>query len=352
MNNPFFHNRNYLFIYFGAWLAISVIHVLIVYFNFNISLYNAIIDSVVFNVLFSVLGLIIWFPVFYNERGKNEIVNMLLIHLVAGSIIIGIWYTTATGIVELLKANALTYNVFLAGAFSWRIPLGMFFYIVITLIYYLILFYDDAKERVKREAELQRLITEAELHSLRAQINPHFLFNSLNSINTLTLVDPKKAQQMIIKLSDYMRYSLQKDKGMNVSLKEELNNIHLYTEIEKTRFGKKLQVQVHVTETLLDVEIPHMILQPVVENAIKYGMYESIGENTVAIDIFLKDDYLMLKVTNDVDPDMKSNGEGVGLNNIRKRLTLIYRQENLLTATVRENRFETVLRIPVSSNKS
>ena len=349
MNHPLVGKRKQLLLYLGTWIIIAIIHVLILWLNFNILFYNALIDSVVYNMLFAMLGIIVWFPVFYNERSRNEIINILLTQLLAGAIIVGLWYTLASGIIELLKAESPRYNSFLSGAMPWRIPSGIFYYVLITLTYYLILFYGDIKEKVKRETDLKQLVTEAELQSLRSQINPHFLFNSLNSINTLTMLEPEKAQQMIIKLSEYMRYSLRKDKNTTVPLHEELRNINLYLDIEKIRFGKKLLFDISLDDNILNAYVPHMILQPIVENAVKYGVYESFDENHIAIDIAYNQNYLVIHVQNDFDPEVQSPGEGVGLTNIRKRLKLIYQQENLLTTSVNHQKFSALLRIPANN---
>ncbi len=351
MNHPLAGKRKQLLLYLGTWIIIAVIHVLILWLNFNILFYNALIDSIVYNMLFAMLGIIVWFPVFYNERGRNEIINILLTQLLAGAIIVGLWYTLASNIIELLKAESPRYNSFLSGAMPWRIPSGIFYYVLITLTYYLILFYADIKEKVKNEADLKQLVTEAELQSLRSQINPHFLFNSLNSINTLTILEPEKAQQMIIKLSEYMRYSLRKDKNTKVPLHEELKNINLYLDIEKIRFGKKLLFHISLDDDQLNAYVPHMILQPIVENAVKYGVYESFGEIRVDIDIAMKDNYLVIHVRNNFDPDVQSSGEGVGLTNIRKRLKLTYQQENLLETTIKYGKFSALLRIPVHNDE-
>ncbi len=351
MNHPLAGKRKELLLYIGTWIVIAAIHVLILWLHFNITIYNALIDSFVYNMLFAILGIIVWFPVFYNERGRNEIINILLSQVLAGAIIIGLWYTVASNIVALIKAESPEYTAFISNALPWRISSGVFYYVLITLTYYLILFYSDIKEKVKHEADLKQLVTEAELQSLRSQINPHFLFNSLNSINTLTMLAPDKAQQMIIKLSEYMRYSLRKDKNTKVPLHEELRNINLYLDIEKIRFGEKLLFDITLDDTLLNTNVPHMILQPIVENAVKYGVYESFGEIRIDIDIASKDTYLVIEVRNNFDPDVLSSGEGVGLSNIRKRLRLIYQQENLLQTSVVQGKFSAWLRIPVSKDE-
>lgn len=317
--------------------------------NYQILLYNAFLDSISFNILFAALGYVIWFPVFYNQRGKKEIINILVTHFLAAAIIISLWLTAAEGLINALRISDEQYTRITKSALTWRIPLGVLYYVMITLTYYTILFYKDLNNKIHEEAELQRLVTETELRSLRSQINPHFLFNSLNSINTLTIIEPEKAQQMIIKLSEYMRYSLRKDKSVEVPLRDELDNIRLYLDIEKTRFGNKLVFNITVNNELEEIPIPHMILQPLVENAVKYGVYESIDKNVLDIEITRNDIYLVIAVMNGFDPQLQSNGEGIGLTNIRKRLILLYQQQGLLKTNIKNNKFTAILQIPINA---
>jgi len=158
----------------------------------------------------------------------------------------------------------------------WRILIGSLFYFLIVSLYYLYIYSVNTKQQLIKESELKALVNEAELRSLRFQINPHFIFNSLNSINALTLSEPSKAGEMTIKLSDYLRTTLAKNETQKNSLREELLAAKLYLEIEKIRFGNKIEYYESIHEACLDHPVPNMLLQPLFENAIKHGVYESI----------------------------------------------------------------------------
>ena len=219
--------------------------------------------------------------------------------------------------------------------------------LAMSYFFYAISYYNSLKEKIEREAEMKSLVRDAELSALKSQINPHFLFNSLNSISSLTISNPVKAQEMVINLSMVMRYSLQHNQRETVSLKEELENIKLYLGIEKIRFGKKLNPIFEIEESCLKAEIPNMILQPLFENAIKYGVYEATEPVRIYVSCQSEDKYFHIIIDNEYEPDsVKNKGEGIGLNNIRQRLELMYGNPNLLKITDNKTSFKVELMIP------
>ena len=159
--------------------------------------------------------------------------------------------------------------------FPYRVGTGVFIYGLIILTYYLFVSLSNLSEKNAKEARLESLVKETELKMLRSQINPHFLFNSLNSISSLTITDPEKARDMVVKLSEFMRYALSRKDEQPVSLQNELENLRLYLDIEKVRFGDKLTTEEIIEPNCLDFKIPVMLLQPLYENAVKHGVYES-----------------------------------------------------------------------------
>jgi LytS/YehU family sensor histidine kinase len=229
----------------------------------------------------------------------------------------------------------------------WRFLIGILFYAVFTAIYYVIIYYNNFQEKLLRESELNALVKEAELSALKYQINPHFIFNSLNSISSLTLSNPKLAQEMTIKLSAFMRNTISKNEKQKKPLKEEINNAKLYLEIEKIRFADKFEFYDEISEECSTIEVPGMILQPLMENAIKHGVYESLGK--VMIKLYCRDenDYFIIVVENNFDPEsVPRKGEGIGLKNIRSRLKLIYNYDNLLRTEQDKNTFRASIFIP------
>ena len=138
------------------------------------------------------------------------------------------------------------------------------------------------------------MVKEAELKSLKYQINPHFIFNSLNSISSLTISDPQKAQEMTIKLSSFLRSTLSKNEKQKSKLSEEISNAKLYLDIEKVRFDDKFEFIEEVENACKDMEVPSMILQPLFENAIKHGVYESLEKVTIKMKCFSEKEYFKI----------------------------------------------------------
>jgi LytS/YehU family sensor histidine kinase len=182
---------------------------------------------------------------------------------------------------------------------------------------------------------------------LRSQINPHFLFNSLNSVSSLTITNPDKARDMVIKLSDFMRYALSKKDEQPVSLRSELENLRLYLEIEKVRFGDRLSTEENIEEHCLDILMPVMILQPLYENAIKHGVYESTECVNITTNVKCRNGFLEIVISNNYDPaTTPSKGTGTGLINVSRRLDLVYSKQASLKTTKENGIYTVTLFIP------
>lgn len=178
------------------------------------------------------------------------------------------------------------------------------------------------------QAELRELAVAAQLAALRAQLNPHFLFNSLNSIAELVRTDPERAEECIERLAEILRYVLQRTQGDLVPLSDELRIAHAYLEIEKARFGDALSVETHIEERARGVLLPGLTLQPLVENAVNHGISRKVGGGLITIEAVLRGGDLCIAVR-DTGIGMNQSApfdRGVGLRNLRERLTRRYGQ--------------------------
>jgi two-component system LytT family sensor kinase len=205
----------------------------------------------------------------------------------------------------------------------------------------------EQKELEGRKNEAEKLTREAELNSLREKLHPHFLFNSLNSISALTISKPEQARKMVHQLSDFLRGTLRKDDQLS-TLKEELEHLQLYLEIEKVRFGNRLITEIEVDECLFGKQIPPMLLQPIVENAIKFGLYDTLEAVKISIVTSFEIPYLNITVSNPFDAETAhpNKGTGFGLSSITRRLNLIYNRSDLLSTKSQNHQFITTLKIP------
>jgi len=190
------------------------------------------------------------------------------------------------------------------------------------------------------------MLREAELFKLRQQLQPHFLYNSLNSINALIMIEPGKAQDMVGKLSDFLRSSVKREAQDKIPIADELNYIQSYLAIESIRFGDRLQVQFE-EEFTDDAVVPPFLIQPVLENAIKFGLYARTGEVVITVHISLHEAMLTIIVTNPYDAHTQPlKGTGFGLEGIQRRLYLLYARTDLLEIKKDDNTFTTILKIP------
>lgn len=201
-------------------------------------------------------------------------------------------------------------------------------------------------QRFQQQTDASVLLKEAELFKLRQQLQPHFLYNSLNSISALIVLSPEKAQEMIGKLSDFLRSSVQRESEDILPIAEELDYIQSYLSIESIRFGDRLRVRIE-RNYKEGATLPPFLLQPVLENAIKFGLYGKTGVVEITISITSDDATLIITITNPYDKDLQPpRGTGFGLEGIRRRLYLIYARTDLLEIKRDEQNFQTILKIP------
>ncbi len=169
-------------------------------------------------------------------------------------------------------------------------------------------------------------------------------------MSALTEIDPKKAKEMIIKLADFLRYILATNEREKNKLSEELKNIRLYLDIEKIRFEEKFDYLEEISEDYYKVEIPNMILQPLLENVIKHAVYETFDKVLLTLKCSFNDGYLRIQLVNNFDESSKSRkGAGVGLKNINDRLNLIYKRNDLMEVKKEKGIFNVTLFIPIES---
>ena len=207
---------------------------------------------------------------------------------------------------------------------------------------------EEYEEHKRRKEESERILRDAELYNLRQQLQPHFVFNSLNSIIALIGIKPDEARNMTFQLSDFLRGTMRKDDKQLIPLADEIAHLKLYLDIEKVRFGHRLTTPFHIQENVEGAQVPPMIIQPLLENAIKFGLYNVIGEVEITIDIRLENHLLYITITNPFDTDQfeTRKGTGFGLSSIQRRLFLLYGRTDLLETSMNGALFTSTLKIP------
>ncbi len=345
--NPILKSPKSILLYLLFVAAIAVLYVNLITLEGKISFTISIVDGIIFNLLIAALGLSFWYSSVYLSIERNQITKVILSHFGGGLLISIIWLALGYFAVYSIISDTEMFSDFFVKTIKSRFIIGILYYFLLTAFYYIVIYYTGFQERVLKETELKNLVTEAELRSLKFQINPHFIFNSLNSMSALTEIDPKKAKQMIIKLADFLRYTLANNDRQKNSLNEELKNIKLYLDIEKIRFDDKFIYAEELQEECGKTEIPSMILQPLFENAIKHAVYESLDAVTIKLTCTKQDDFLKITLCNNFEGESHKKGAGVGLKNIKDRLSLIYQQDNLMEIKKENGKFAVNIYIPL-----
>jgi two-component system LytT family sensor kinase len=348
MTHPILESRSRVLIWCLAWVILAASQASVIHFVYGSTLDIAVADSIISMFLYCVLGIAIWFPVRYMLRSNNKVLSTTINVILTGSVTIVVWLFVTRPLVRAIVPEKEDYDLFWHTVLVFRVAAGVLIFFVVTLIYYLYLSATQLAEKASRQAQLEAQVREGELKMLRAQINPHFLFNSLNSMSSLTLTDPMKAREMILKLSDFMRYSLSSHNEQPVTLQNEMESLRLYLEIEKVRFGERLIIEEDIQPECLTALLPGMLLQPLYENAVKHGVYESTEKVVISTSARKENGLVVISVTNNIDPDsvVTRRGAGIGLINVRSRLELFFGEKADLTITRKDDSFNVTVKFP------
>jgi two-component system sensor histidine kinase AlgZ len=275
--------------------------------------------------------------------------RLFLKHTVAAVIVSLLWVEVAKLIAYLLSQIHAFQG--LDQKFAPQAPLlfaaGFLLYSLAIASHYVILEIEGSRAAQARVLETSILARDAELKALKAQINPHFLFNSLNSISALTSIDAARAREMCILLADFLRMTLGLGEKALVPLREELELLQRFLAIEKVRFGERLHVDAHIETQAETCLLPPLLLQPLVENAIIHGVATLPAGGTVRLAAECSGGRLHLSVENSVDPDAPAPRKGgLGLANVRLRLEARYGKDATLRATAEEELFRVTISLP------
>jgi two-component system, LytTR family, sensor kinase len=342
MKHPILTNGVRFIVWWLVWLFLALGQSLLFYFAYGSFIQISIIDSLISLVIYSGIALSLWYPFRYFNSGVTTTAGLISNLVASGAISVTLWVLITKFIMTTVLPEQTNYEAYWDATFPYRIGTGVFIYGLTILTYYLFVSLNNLSEKNVKEAKLESLVKETELKMLRSQINPHFLFNSLNSVSSLTITDPEKAREMVVKLSEFMRYALSRKDEQPVSLQNELENLRLYLDIEKVRFGDKLTTEEDIDSNCLDFKIPVMLLQPLYENAVKHGVYESTESVRIVTEAKLINDFIEITISNNYDaaPSMR-RGTGTGLLNVTRRLELFYGNKASIKTT-KENGLYTV----------
>jgi hypothetical protein len=220
-------------------------------------------------------------------------------------------------------------------------------FLLVLSVHYVVLAFEAFRTAERQQLELQVLTRDAELRALRAQVDPHFLYNSLNSISALTGSDPAAARRMCLLLAEFLRTTLRVSTQQSITMADELSLVEQFLSIEQVRFGVRLQVERSIDENALECQVPPLVLQPLLENAVGHGIAGLVDGGTIRLDIVRRGDRLSITVENPRDADaLPRKRGGVGLENVRKRLALVFGGAARLDAAANSTGFRVAIDLP------
>jgi two-component system, LytTR family, sensor histidine kinase AlgZ len=235
------------------------------------------------------------------------------------------------------------------GAAPLLFAMGLLLFLLAAALHYLLVALEDSRLAETEALRFQILSREAELRALRAQIHPHFLFNSLNSINALVTSRPEEARRVCVLLADFLRRSLSLGTRERVPLSEELALAEDLLAIEKVRFGGRLVYVPQIGQDTLACAVPPLLLQPLVENAITHGIAQCLEGGTVQLDAHVSGGRLLVTVENPRDATAPvRKGTGIGIENVRRRLETVYGRDAELRVRPRDDSFRVELELPAA----
>lgn len=323
----------------------SVLHGLVLN-SFGMQEYEAVLDSVISNLALLLVVLLLSYPIkFYLPTGK-----VIWQWVFFGFLLSILWVLALSTLLDYYILSEVNESFYSASAWliRWSVAvLIMGFSVMIRSMSVLLKRQDDIQFRQNQALELSK---QTELKKLREQLHPHFLFNTLNSVSALINLKPAKAKEMVLQLSEFLRFSVATQENRQHSLAEELRQINLYLEIEKVRFGHRLQSEIDCLDEHKEITVPALILQPLVENAVKYGLYDTTDAVLISIKCQKSDDYLMVSVSNPFDSETSEgvSGTGFGHKSIKKNLYLLYGRADLFRTKSEDGVFHAEIKIPLT----
>jgi LytS/YehU family sensor histidine kinase len=273
--------------------------------------------------------------------------GILVTFLVAGSV----GSLALIGTAAVMMAAISRPAVMAGGLVGAVFVIGLLLYLLSTGMHYAVLAAEASREAERRAAEARTLAREAELQSLRLQLNPHFLFNSLHSISALATIDGARARDMCIRLAGFLRSSLGMGERESIPLREEVALARAYLEVEQVRFGDRLRVVAEVEGDCEECGVPPLVLQPLVENAVKHGVAGLVEGASVRLAARRDGDRVVIVVENEFDADTPPRRDlGIGLMNVRKRLYARYGADAGFEAGAVGSVYRVVVRMPCAGD--
>jgi two-component system sensor histidine kinase AlgZ len=350
--HPILTSRARLALYLGAWLPVTALMTAGFAAATGARLLEAAIVVFPMCLVYAFVCQSSWYLCRSLPLQQVEVVRFVGTHGLAAGLASGLWigaggvWSMALGLTSTFDRVGDRYLTALPILFS----LGVVLFLLAVVFNYLFITFEASQRAEKKALELQVLAREAELKALRAQIDPHFLFNSLNSISAMVTTDPEGARRMCILLADFLRGCLKLGSEERISLGEEMKLTEHYLDIERVRLGSRLGLDREVHPDCEACLVPPLIMQPLVENAITHGIAPMLHGGTLRIEARKHGDILKIVLENPFEAEaVRRNGTGVGLKNVRLRLMNLFDGNARFEVREEAGRFRVELQIPCES---
>jgi len=333
--HPIFRNATSLGAYLGLWTVLAAAMAALVRIPANLTWSQALSVAIPLCLFYAFVCLTPWYLCRAFPMGSAQVARLLVNQVGAAILACTLWI----GVAQLL-AFAMDLGSRLNSAIPQLVVVGLLLYLTSIALHYALLAVEAS-----REAALQT--RDAELRALKSQINPHFLFNCLNSISELTSTDPGRARDMCVLLSDFLRKTLGLGERESITWREELELARTYLDVEQVRFGVRLQVEMQVDDACADCQVPPLVLQPLIENAIKHGIATMVDGGIVRLRSHIENGNMAVRVENSFDPEAPSpRRHGLGLRNVRSRLATRFGDAAHLHLAAEHDRFSAEMVFP------
>lgn len=349
--HPLLTRMSRLGLYLLAWVPLVATSIYVLVSRGGLGWAQATAIAVPAFLFYALFCLAAWYPCRATPLGRVSFLRLMLTHLLAAGFVSFVW-TQVGGAISYLVLSREQFDS-ISREFRPQLnaifTVGVLLYLLSVAFHYVLIALEESRRADAQAVEARVLARDAELKALKAQVNPHFLFNSLNSISALTSVNPERAREMCILLAEFLRMTLGLGEKASVPLSEELSLLHRYLAIEKVRFGARLQMEEEIEEESKRIQLPPLLLQPLVENAVTHGIANLPDGGLIRVSSARQDGRVLLAIENSFDPDSPlTRRGGMGLKNVRQRLEARYGPDASMKVAAGDGRFRVELSLPAT----
>jgi two-component system, LytTR family, sensor histidine kinase AlgZ len=350
--HPILGQLRRLGLYALAWIPLCAILLYLLAALGGLSWARAATLAIPLCVVYAFVCLSAWYSCRGTPLETSSFSRLALTHLSAAVVAGGIWTAVAKGLALAFSTVLVGLDQQVSGTYALLFGSGVLLYLLAVALHYVLLLDQASHEAEKREAEARVLARESELKALKTQVNPHFIFNCLNSISALTTSDSAKAREMCVLLADFLRKTLGLGEKTLIPLRDELTLTHSFLSVEQIRFGARLRLEEKMDPAVMDFLVPPLLLQPLVENAVGHGISNLTEGGWIRIEIERgAGESLKVRIENNFDPETpRRRGAGIGLKNVRLRLDAAYGSRARFDVRTECDRFTVALEIPAEGS--